>query len=68
MSKTTAPASQKETFKLAEQIHRQLARYAKRRKSEDESTCALRIAVALWVCSAKVPENVARALARPLVR
>jgi Holliday junction resolvasome RuvABC endonuclease subunit len=47
-------------YEVAEAIHRLLAEHAKRNRSEEAGTCALRIAIALWVHSAKVPvEHVA---------
>jgi len=55
--------SREEMYETAEAIHRLLAEHAKRRRSEEAGTCALRIAIALWVHSAKVP--VERVVMRP---
>ena len=55
MAKVAKCDSRGQTYEVAEAIHRLLAEHAKRHRSEEAGTCALRIAIALWVHSAKVP-------------
>ena len=55
MARVAKRSSREETYDVAEAVHRLLAEHAKRHRSEEAGTCALRIAIALWVHSAKVP-------------
>jgi len=45
---------------VAEKIHAILAEHCAKTGSQDESTCALRVAAALWVKSPKVCDSVTR--------
>jgi hypothetical protein len=66
MAKVEKRNSREEMYEVAEAIHCLVAEHAKRRRSEEAGTCALRIAIALWAESAKIPVERVRAAMRPL--